>query len=75
LFTILIKKKKRSKIPDIKLLHMFSFKAQLMPLMYAQKVVNKYLTRCAKKEEGAKDIQINEQQTKIEHQHHTNTHI
>jgi hypothetical protein len=43
--------------------------------MYAQRVVNKYLTRCAKKEEGAKDIQINEQQTKIEHQHHTNTHI
>jgi len=42
---------------------MFSFKAQRMPLMYAQRVVNKYLTRCAKKK-GAKDIQINEQQTK-----------
>jgi hypothetical protein len=38
---------------------MFSFKVQIMPLMYAQRVVNKYLTRCGKKEEeqkGAKDI-------------------
>jgi hypothetical protein len=46
--------------------------------MYAQRVVNKYLTRCGKKEEeqkGAKDIWVNEQQTKIEHQHHTNTQI
>jgi len=57
---------------------MFSFKAQIMPLMYAQRVVNKYLTRCGKKEdeeEKKKDIQVNEQQTKIEHQHHTNRQI
>jgi len=39
--------------------------------MYAQRVVNKYLTRCGKEIEEAKDIEINEQQTKIEHQHHT----
>jgi len=54
---------------------MFFFKAQLMPLMYAQRVVNKYLTRCGKEIKEAKDIEINEQQTKIEHQHHTNTQI
>jgi hypothetical protein len=32
---------------------MFSFKAPIMPLMFAQRerVVNKYLTRCGKKEE------------------------
>ncbi len=29
---------------------MFSFKAPIMPLMYAQRVVNKYLTRCGKEE-------------------------
>jgi hypothetical protein len=33
---------------------MFFFKAQLMPLMYAQRVVNKYLTRCGKETEEAK---------------------
>jgi hypothetical protein len=58
---------------------MFSFKAPIMPLMYAQRVVNKYLTRCGKEEaeeeKKRRDIQINEQQTKIEHQHHTNTQI
>jgi hypothetical protein len=37
---------------------MFSFKAQIMPLMYAQRVLNKYLTRCGKKKKNRKGQKI-----------------
>ena len=52
----------------------FILKLDLMPLLYAQRVVNKYLTRCAKRKKTDRDQRYsNKRTTKIEHQHHTST--